>query len=249
MSNAGKNSEEHRSACDLWDHIPDKQMTEELDAADHNSYDEILRRVQSDRDRAVEMRGEALGPFLVVNRGGRRPPIFWCFNNWFEPHLLAAFLPADQPLYSFVSFHRYTERWLLKGRLTDPLAQHLRDNWRCVDVAPPAVLAGNCQGAPIAEAMALQYAQTECRMPRLVTLDYVPRRRYSGPYTMLFGEKSRFNPFLEQFDPRPSWVEDGMSPDIKFLSDAEHGTYFRRPHVAKTAGHLLAIVDGLMING
>ena len=40
-----------------------------------------------------------------------------------------------------------------------------------------------------------------------------------------------------------------MSPDIKFLSDAEHGTYFRRPHVAKTAGHLLAIVDGLMING
>lgn len=231
-----------RTEFDLWDYVPLRMWTHEVRAEDWPTYQSFLDAISLDRDRAAQARGKAAGPFLVLNQDGKRTPVFWCFNHWSEAHLLAAHLPDDQPLYAYVSFHLYTERWALKTRFNDPIARRLLDAWGALGLRLPRVLAGNCQGAPIAESMALQLMAAGHPPPQLVTLDYVPRRRYMGPYKLMFGSLSRFNPFLGTEHAAAAWEKDGMFPDVSFLTEASHGTYFRKPTVTQTANHLLSAV-------
>ncbi|MGD9862698.1 MAG: hypothetical protein AB7S99_05765 [Pseudodonghicola sp.] len=74
---------------------------------------------------------------------------------------------------------------------------------------------------------------------------YVPRRSYAGPLTLLFGENSRFNPFVEGCDPMGLWAARGMRPQVSFATGAIHGTYFRKPALTEVADHVWRLVrDG-----
>ncbi len=232
-----------RSAFDLWDHVPTGMRPTRVEPSDKETYAAILEKWAQDRNRAAEIRGTVIGSFLAINPQGTKPPLIWCFNNWAEPHLFQEYLPKDQPLFAFCSFSGYTDSWPLKTRFNDPLARMILLELDALALQHPLVLAGNCQGAPIVESIALQIEERGGPLPQLITLDYAPRRRYKGPYRLFFGELSRFNPFNESGDPIALWRERGMRPTATILKGANHGKYFRKPVVAELASEVHRVLE------
>ncbi len=231
-----------RSAFDLWNYVPRRMRPTEIRPDDQAEFDGIMAHLARDRQRAALKAGCISRSFLAFNTGGTRRPLIWCFNNWAEPHLLVAQLSRDIPLYAFVSLHHYTPRWGLKTRFNDPLARILLEDIQALVLGPDLVLGGNCQGAPIMESVALQLDQHNGPLPDLITLDYTPRRAYRGPYTLLFGQNSRFNPLRDHPDPLSDWRLQGMQPRLRMIENATHGTYFRSPNIAPLTAQIEQVI-------
>ena len=221
-----------------WFHIPETLFDIDLAPEEKPEFEALLSAIRDRRDLIPARRAERHQELLIFNRGGSKPPIFWCFNNWAEPQLLAYQLDSDQPLIAAQSLHEHEDRWVKKARYTEPLARRYLDGVRELFGDQIPLLGGNCQGAPVAESMAIQLAEQTGAEPRLVTLEYMPKRQYQGPILMLFGETSVFNPFRYERDPIPYWERRLKTYKWAFLP-AMHGGYFREPGIKTLAAHVL----------
>ncbi len=185
------------------------------------------------------------GRLTLFNEGGGRTPIFWCFNHYAEPVLLAARLGADQPLYAMHSFQGILVEGDEKRRHGPALARLYAEEIRAITGSAPILIGGNCQSAPIIEIAARTIAAGRARAPLLMMLESEPARTYDGPLLMLFGDRSeRYNPFLRRGDPVARWRS--RHPEFAWgIVRGAHGTYFREPGVSDLAGFLRRAVDAM----
>mgnify|MGYP000556471260 CR=1 FL=1 len=229
-------------AFNRWQYVPTELVERADGPAERELLASALEKLAADKQRAAKVQGTVARSFLAINSDASGPPLFWCFNNWSEPHLLAAQLPSNIPLYAFVSTHLYVEDWKVKGRLIDSISKMLIEDFDALGLSVDT-LGGNCQGAPIAESIAIQMRASKRHAPRLITLDYAPRRAYRGPYTLVFGEKSRFNVFNDCDDPVSLWRQRGMQPDIRVIEDGHHGRYFLKPAIHDLAAIISELTE------
>lgn len=235
-------------ALNLWDYVPDEMLEPTLCDSDQVEFDQIYAGIVQARERVASHAHARSGELLAWNENGSRPPLFWCFNNWVEPVLLAHQLSPEQPLYAMHSFHSFTERWLFKGRFTEALANRYLDSVAQVAGSGPVMFGGNCQGAPVAESMAVQLSERSDVTPLLITLDYIAKRAYRGPRIMLFGEHSEFNPFRMGPEPLSYW--QGRQGHFAWaILNAAHGGYFREPTVGTVAHVITGMSDHLVRTG
>lgn len=176
--------------------------------------------------------------FAHFNRGGDKPPIYWCFNNWSEAVFLGHWLGPRQPLFAMRSLHG-----IVKGKAVKKLHTLLVAETYAAHVLEQAgeqaiILGGNCQAAPIAEAMAHWIIAKTGKAPLLVTLEHQPFFCYPGYLIMLFGSHSEnFNPFLKGEDAITEWQRKHQAASWGFI-DAGHGKYFIEPAVHQLTGYL-----------
>ncbi len=218
-------------AYSRWNYIPEEYKYFDLSAGEQQLFLRAISYIVENR-RRIEGVGEAFvqGDFLVLNEGGSNSPLYWCFNNWAEPLLLARVLGNNQPIAAMHSLHGAAENWHTKTRLNEHLASRYLENITNVTGKNSFFIGGNCQGAPIAESIAIQAQERLNIKSSLITLDYVPRRQHQGPMLMLFGRESRYNPFLTNIDPISIW----QSKHNNFawgIIDGNHGEYFKEPAI------------------
>jgi len=183
------------------------------------------------------------GLFVALNQDGAREPIFWCFNNWVEPLSLAHHIGADQPLYATRSLHTLVSGKAAKKLNLPAVSGLLAKEILKTRAAPPKVLGGNCQAAPIIEAVAHLLIQAGAPAPRLAIMEHELAYSYPGHVLHLFGRQSAaYNPFLQGRDPTPVWRRQYGTAAHGFLS-AGHGQYFRAPAIHELCGHLRSFVD------
>ncbi|KQT56084.1 hypothetical protein ASG52_24500 [Methylobacterium sp. Leaf456] len=204
---------------------------------------DIIERVLGSFSPIPPQAARRAGRLVVFNENGRRTPIFWCFNHFGEPYLLAARLGADQPLYAMHSFQGVVEKPSQKRRYRSHLANLYTQSILDHAAGPRIVIGGNCQSALIAEAVARNVAARTGRHPLLMMLEHDPAAACEGPLLLLFGDQSRaYNPFLREADPVSRWRERHRNVAWGILKGA-HGTYFREPGILDLTGFLRRAVD------
>lgn len=180
------------------------------------------------------------GWFACFNTRGDRPPVFWCFNNWTEAVFLAHWLGPHQPLFAMHSLHTVVAGKSVKKLHTELISESYAEQLLKRTAAGSITLGGNCQAAPIAEAMAHRIIAATGKAPLLIALEHQPFYCYPGSLLMLFGSESvRFNPFLQGEDPVPAWQRKHRSPSWGII-DGDHGRYFNEPAVHQLTAYLLA---------
>jgi thioesterase domain-containing protein len=193
--------------------------------------------------------GEPRDDLLLLNGSGTRRPIFWCLNNWAEAVLLAHRLGPDQPLFAMHSFNKVLSGTRRKARLLEALAASYVEQSLRHSQAYPEIVGGNCQAAPVAEAMAHQIGKASGRVPLLVMLEYMPQRPYTGPALMMFGGSSfRYNPFLSSRDPLPIWNSQLENYSWAILN-GNHGRYFVEPAISDLCTALERVLASVEENG
>ncbi len=220
------------NAYDLWNHIPRKQKYFQLSEDERTAFETALCNMETEGKRIEgqsglnQIAGRLRKSILAFNEDGTHPPIYWCFNSWAEPLIFARNLRRDQPFFAMHSPNRFIKTWRDKTRFHEHLSLHYFEQIALRSQNCRPVLVGNCQGAPVAESIAILFSQKLALEPILVTLDYVPRRQYRGPILMLFGRESRFNPFVNSDrDPVALWKSKFNAFAWGFI-DADHGDYF-----------------------
>lgn len=212
-----------------WGYIPKLIRFFELTDKEQGAFNVGISKLLSDRSKIEKYATQAFGELLLFNPGSSNPPVFWCFNNWSEPLLLARQLPESQPLYAAVSAHQVTNRWHLKRRFHEHLVSRYLETLEEHNLLHSSmVIGGNCQGGPIAESLAIRVKEKKGHQPLLLTLDYVHRKQYDGPTFMMFGKYSSYNPFNSRIDPLPIWGKKTCDWGVGML-DETHGRYFREP--------------------
>lgn len=218
------------NAYSRWGYIPNQLLPLTPAAEDQSEFEAIYTSLMTEKGRVAKHAPAAAGDLLAWNTDGCNPPLFWCFNNWAEPFLLARHLNENQPLYAMTSFHGATDRWGLKTKYMEPLAKRYIDSIKTVSRSSNLLIGGNCQGAPIAESIAIQMSNSAISSPYLLSIDYIAKRAYCGKRLMLFGRESGFNPFLSEQDPVAFWTERQAQFSWDFLV-GKHGSYFSSPNV------------------
>lgn len=226
------------NAYSRWSYIPNKLVAEHLSLEAASEFEDIFAAILAEKERAAKHAPSAVGDFLAWNHLGKNPPLFWCFNSWAEPFLLARHLDQNQPLYAMGSFNGATDKWLLKTKFNEALAKRYIEGVRKVEGTSNLLIGGNCQGAPIAESMAIQMSEATGASPYLLSIDYIGKRAYRGKRLMLFGRESGFNPFLSKRDPVEFWNKRHSQFSWDFL-EGTHGTYFLEPNVQILAEFIL----------
>lgn len=210
---------------------------------------EILERVLDSFSGVPPRIARSVGPLTVFNERGHRPPIFWCFNHYAEPVLLAARLGADQPLYAMHSFQGILDDWREKQRYGPLLAQVYAEAILSAAGAARILIGGNCQSADIIEIAARTIAKRRGTTPLLMMLESEPALPYGGPLLMMFGDRSGYNnPFLKEADPVGRW----WSRHANFawgIVRGIHGSYFREPGIFDLTGFLRQAVDAIEQTG
>ena len=192
---------------------------------------------------------EPHGLFLKFAGGGKRTPIFWCFNNWAEPVLLSRQLGPDQPLYAMSSLHGIVRGKALKRVHAKDLAVAYAD--QLLQLAPegPVLIGGNCQAAPVAEAMAHHVVAHSGRTPLLMTLEHTLFYCYPGSVLMMFGSEShKFNPFLQGVDPLPRWSAQHRRVAWGQVA-GPHGRFFVEPGILDLAAFIRATASAFCAEG
>jgi hypothetical protein len=203
----------------------------------------LLSDIVRSQDRLPREVQRCDGAFVVLNRSGPREPIFWCFNNWVEPLSLAHHIGPDQPLFATRSFNTLLSGRAAKRLILVDYAKLLTKEILRLHGPGPKILGGNCQAAPIAEAVAHGLVQTGRPAPELILMDHELDYCYPGHATHLFGSQSKdFNPFLQGRDPTSIWINQFQSMAYGFLT-AEHGQYFRAPAIHQLCAYLRSVVD------
>lgn len=171
------------------------------------------------------------GPLAIFNENGNKPPIFWCFNNWAEPVILANRLGPDQPLVAMRSLHAFVKGHALKTAYFEQVATAYCDLISELLNLTPMIIGGNCQAAPIAEQMAQIQSERSEKSPLLITLEHYPKHPYQGSVLLLFGAKSlKYNPLVYDIDPDLFWA--GWHGTLSWgLLNAGHGKYFIEPGI------------------
>ncbi|MDH5531732.1 MAG: hypothetical protein OEY05_16995 [Paracoccaceae bacterium] len=147
------------------------------------------------------------GSIALFNDEGNGPPLFWCFNKWVEPVFLANRLGPDQPLFAMRSFHGLAKGKSLKQANTIDFARSYVDEILRIVDDQPIVVKGDCQAAPIAEAIAHDLLGRTGKKALLLTLEHVPFFGCPGSVVLMFGATSeKSNPFLRGENLVPAWT-------------------------------------------
>lgn len=182
------------------------------------------------------------GVFVPLNLQGTQQPIFWCFNNWIEPLSLAHHLGPDQPLFGTRSFHGLLKGKSAKKANVVDLAEIYVDEILEYHHSGPIILGGNCQAAPIVEAVAHQLLIRGMAAPTLIIVEHQLRYHYPGYVLHLFGaESEQFNPFLQGNDPREDWQHQ-FAASAWGLIRTGHGQYFRNPAIQELCAYIRMVV-------
>lgn len=190
--------------------------------------------------------GEAVGEgglVHVLNGGGTRPPLVWCFNAGEEFPALAAALGPDQPVIGLRSLNvlvdvRKRARHLdiqVAGVYLDILRRHIglsRCRW----------VGGNCQGASMAAELAALMVREGHPVGAFIAMEWVPLLPFPGACALVFGAESReYNPFLHGRNPWPLWRHMFGRAGCHIIPGG-HGTYF----APDTVGNLAAVLRAVM---
>lgn len=173
-------------------------------------------------------------PVFHLNREGRLPPLFWCFNGASEPAGLAPALGPDQPLFALRSLNQLMAERDEREALTVHFARLFADEVARLQPEGTITFGGNCQSSRIAEKVA-RHLVAQGREVALLMLEGQPSAPYGGRVMMFFGDESpKFNPFLQGLDPVPGWRADHRDP-VWDVVPGRHGRYFRPPNVSPFA--------------
>jgi thioesterase domain-containing protein len=187
------------------------------------------------------------GSLRILNAGGTKPPIFWCFNSAGEFPALAEALGADQPIVGLRSLNQILEPTAISSRHTRELGEYYADQLFDKFGTAKCIVGGNCQAASISYALALSIKSRDTDVLCLITLDATLRRPYPGEMRMLFGRNShRQNPFFEKTidlnaAPALDWRHAISSIKIGIV-DGGHGAYFLAENVESLAREISAPV-------
>lgn len=232
------------SAYNKWGHV--NKVVRFFDLSEHDKFifSQGLEKCQTDKQKIQRVIGNSLDDMLSINSAGENSPLFWCFNNWGEPAILAKYLSSSTPLYAMHSSHGFTELWREKTRFHEALVtRYLKTLIKNNLVQNKMVIVGNCQGAPFAESLAIRINKDFGFWPLLISLDYIPQKNYQGQQVLLYGSASHFNPFLTDIDPIPIWQNHLGDFAWAFL-DAGHGSYFKNPTVV----NLVELVEAALMH-
>ena len=187
---------------------------------------------------------------LGFNKDGKKSPIYWCFNNWAEAVFLSRSLGADQPLFALKSTHGFKNGSANKKVYTNSLAVMYAKNILKNHEHGPIFIGGNCQAGPISEAVAHYLIPKVDKKPILITLEHQPFYFYPGHLVMLFGGASeKYNPFLHDENPIPTWEKKYSSYSWGIIKDAPHGKYFIDPFVLKLVAYIEHVKNNYLIEG
>lgn len=210
---------------------------------DHSVLDEVVSKLVQSQETLPSNVMRRNGPFIVLNEQGAATPLVWCFNNWIEPLSLAHRLGANQPILATRSFYGLLSGKAAKKSNLGTLAEAYVNDLLALHPDGPKVLGGNCQSAPIAEAMAHALISKGYKAPTLIVLDHSLQYCYPGRVVFLFGANSvEYNPFLQGKDPTERWQQQFASVDWAELP-AQHGGYFRDPCIAELSARLRHQLD------
>lgn len=225
------------NAFSRWFYISDSLRFYQFSKEELKIFELALTEMKVQRQRVEAVAGEARGDFLIFNKEGTKCPIYWCFNNWAEPLMLARKLGPEQPLVAMHSLHSFIPSWREKGRYNDLLAARYLSQVQKSDNFSNVIFGGNCQGGPIAESMAIQQANLGEIWPKLVVLEYTPRKYFQGKVKLIYGDKSKYNPFLSEIDPIPIW--ESHFKDYQYaIIEGRHGKYFTEPTIDQLVANI-----------
>jgi hypothetical protein len=214
-----------------------------------DQFDLLITGIKESIERIPGHLIENAGLFAHFNAYGTLQPIFWCFNDWAEAVLLADWLGPDQPLYAMRSSYGFIKGSSAKRIHTTNLAEAYADEIIRIVGDQPIVIGGNCQSAPIAEAISHNLISRSRSLPLVITLEHQPFYCYPGPILMLFGSRSvKFNPFLSAGDPVPAWRRQHAAPAWGVV-DGEHGKYFLKPAIDDLGGHIASAARAFFASG
>lgn len=185
--------------------------------------------------------GRKIGPrglVAIANEAGSKLPLVWVFNSAHEFPALAEALGPDQPLIGLRSLNmvvRINRLVTWDERVLANIYVEELDPWLG---GRSFFIGGNCQGAPIAAAMARDLLLAGRDVRGFVAMEWVDLAPLPLVSTLLFGAESELhNPFLRDVDPLPLWSRIYRQHHIGILP-GNHGTYFSRETVPALAGHL-----------
>lgn len=184
--------------------------------------------------------GEPVDPdglVRLLNPGGSKPPLIWCFNAQKEFAAMAAGLGPDQPLFGMRSLNAAARPGPERQALGFRLAMHYARILLGVPGLIRCSVGGNCQSASIAMRLAMALRDAGRRVDLLVTLEGVPPLPYPGRVALLFGADSeRHNPFLQTSSPQdvpPQSIWRTIYRDVGWtVVPGRHGGFFADPAVA-----------------
>lgn len=185
--------------------------------------------------------GRKIGPrglVAIANEAGSKLPLVWVFNSAHEFPALAEALGPDQPLIGLRSLNTVVRIDRLLTWDERILAEIYVEDLRPCLAGRPFFIGGNCQGAPIAAAVARNLLLAGGDVRGFVAMEWVDLAPLPVVSTLLFGAESELhNPFLRDIDPLPIWSRIYPQHHIGILP-GNHGTYFSRETVPALAGHL-----------
>jgi acyl-CoA synthetase (AMP-forming)/AMP-acid ligase II/aryl carrier-like protein len=184
---------------------------------------------------------------LIAGRheGGTRAPIFWCFQGPEELAALADALGPDQPLFGIRSGYNIMQYSLYN---MDSLAERYAAEIDKLRPAGPLLVGGNCQGAQIARSVAQALRRRGRAVPLVMLMEESLFRTYDRPVALLFGDRSRLNPYVTGFDHEKVFRRSypaGYSVD---LIPGAHGEYFNPENVQGLARQVRALAAAAKID-
>ncbi|GAB1363662.1 hypothetical protein MASR1M32_28980 [Rhodobacter sp.] len=181
---------------------------------------------------------DPLGIIRVENRDGGRDPLIWVFNGSHEFKLLAAALGPDQPLIGLRSLNAIVPLEQLNMTASLQIAGYYAEMLLPLLRGKALRVGGNCQGALIANLLAVQLLQLGLAVRGFIAQESDCLLPLPIPATLIFGDDSlEFNPFLQGKDPWPRWRQQFALVRFR-LVPGKHGSYFSPTALPFLAGHI-----------
>ena len=173
---------------------------------------------------------------VAANVQGRRPPLFWVFNEQHEFCSLAAALGDDQPLYAFPSGVS-----MIPADEDTNQTLALRYMAAIEEICPDSsfFIGGNCQGSIIALAIAQHALRRRRHVPLLMLLDWdFELQPYAGRTLFLSGhDNAGFETARAGAQPKLGWDRAFAEFELAELSSV-YGQRFHDEFVAELAAAL-----------
>lgn len=203
-----------------------------------NEFGRICEAISNSLDRVPAELATRQGMALRFFPASPEQPLLWCFNNIAEAVLLSSKLGPRRPLLAMLSMHGLVDeprdKFIFGRRLAELYTEQVP-----AATGGKICIGGNCQSAPLAEAIAHEIIGRRGQKPLLMLLEHTPRYCYPGSALLMFGSESpKYNPFLGPTDPVPRWKAQhgncawGIVP-------GKHGQYFIEPAVLHLRDYIL----------
>ncbi len=217
--------------------LPDAVSPERIVLAKYAHIEPLERILARQRMQLIEWHTRRSPEALIASRHetGALAPIFWCCQEPKELAALADALGPEQPLFGIRSGFNIMQYSLHN---MDSLADRYAAEIDQERPAGPLLVGGNCQGAQIARSVAQALRRRGRAVPMVMLMEESLFRTYDRPVALLFGDRSRLNPYVAGFDYAKVFSRSypaGYSID---LIPGAHGEYFRPENVTGLARQL-----------